>query len=138
MLVVHIFKGEVLVWDLAGEQSGGEAEFEAAGATTAASSRSFFQRVEQWAAMLLLDSLPEDLKNEVVSVRAVTVESMIFLVHCAYQSGGTAEKAYLLQFLTAPDSGTTMDAVLTLTGSGCDSTAEDVNLRWFYQVRRCL
>ena len=46
-----------------------------------------------------------------VSVRAVMVEGMIFLVHCAYQPGGTAEKAYLLQFLTAPDSGTTLDAV---------------------------
>ena len=29
--------------------------------------------------MLLLDSLPEDLRAEVVSVRAVTAEAMVFL-----------------------------------------------------------
>ena len=46
--------------------------------------------------MLLLDSLPEDLRAEVVSVCAVTVEAMVFLVHCSFQPGGSAEKAYLL------------------------------------------
>ncbi|CAE7943445.1 unnamed protein product, partial [Symbiodinium sp. KB8] len=65
-----------------------------------------YQRVEQRAAMLLLDSLPDDLKNEVISVRAVTVEAMVFLVHCSFQPGGSAEKAYLLQFLTTPDAAT--------------------------------
>ena len=38
-----------------------------------------YQRVEQRASMLLLDSLPEDLRAEVVSVRAVTAEAMVFL-----------------------------------------------------------
>ena len=55
-----------------------------------------YQRVEQRASMLLLDSLPEDLRAEVVSVCAVTVEAMVFLVHCSFQPGGSAEKAYLL------------------------------------------
>ena len=73
-----------------------------------------YQRVEQRAAMLLLDSLPDDLKNEVISVRAVTVEAMVFLVHCSFQPGGSAEKAYLLQFLTTPDAANTVDAALTL------------------------
>ena len=64
--------------------------------------------------MLLLDSLPDDLRNEVISVRAVTVEAMVFLVHCSFQPGGSAEKAYLLQFLTAPDTSNSVDAALTM------------------------
>ncbi|CAE7580175.1 RE2, partial [Symbiodinium sp. CCMP2456] len=71
-----------------------------------------YQRVEQRASMLLLDSLPEDLKAEAVSVRAVTVEAMVFLVHCSFQPGGSAEKAYLLHFLTSPDAGNTVDAAV--------------------------
>ena len=72
------------------------------------------QRVEQRAAVLLLESLPEELRHEVVSVRAVTVEAMIFLVHCAYQPGGAGEKAHLLQFLTAPEVGSGLDGTLQL------------------------
>ena len=72
------------------------------------------QRVEQRAAVLLLESLPEELHHEVVSVRAVTVEAMIFLVHCAYQPGGAGEKAHLLQFLTAPEVGSGLDGTLQL------------------------
>ena len=72
------------------------------------------QRVEQRAAVLLLESLPEELRHEVVSVRAVTVEAMIFLVHCAYQPGGAGEKAHLLQFLTAPEVGSGLEGTLQL------------------------
>ena len=72
------------------------------------------QRVEQRASVLLLESLPEELRHEVVSVRAVTVEAMIFLVHCAYQPGGAGEKAHLLQFLTAPEVGSGLDGTLQL------------------------
>ncbi|OLQ15613.1 Copia protein [Symbiodinium microadriaticum] len=72
------------------------------------------QRVEQRAAVLLLESLPEELRHEVVSVRAVTVEAMIFLVHCAYQPGGAGEKAHLLQFLTAPEVGNGLEGTLQL------------------------
>ncbi|CAE7234210.1 RE1, partial [Symbiodinium necroappetens] len=72
------------------------------------------QRVEQRAAVLLLESLPEELRHEVVSVRAVTVEAMIFLVHCAFQPGGAGEKAHLLQFLTAPEVGSGLDGTLQL------------------------
>ena len=72
------------------------------------------QRVEQRAAVLLLESLPDELRHEVVSVRAVTVEAMIFLVHCAYQPGGAGEKAHLLQFLTSPDVGSGLDGTLQL------------------------
>ena len=72
------------------------------------------QRVEQRAAVLLLESLPEELRHEVVSVRAVTVEAMIFLVHCAYQPGGAGEKAHLLQFLTSPEVGSGLDGTLQL------------------------
>ena len=47
-------------------------------------------------------------------MRAVTVEAMIFLVHCAYQPGGAGEKAHLLQFLTSPDVGSGLDGTLQL------------------------
>ena len=72
-----------------------------------------YQRVEQRASMLLLDSLPEDLKAEAVSVRAVTVLAMVFLVHCSFQPGGSAEKAFLLHFLTSPDTGAAVDVAVT-------------------------
>ena len=71
-------------------------------------------RVEQRAAMLLLDALPDELRHEAVSARAVTAESMVFMVHCAYQPGGAGEKAHLLRFLTAPETGTTLESTLNL------------------------
>ena len=72
------------------------------------------QRVEQPGIGSAARSLPEELRHEVVSVRAVTVEAMIFLVHCAYQPGGAGEKAHLLQFLTAPEVGSGLDGPLQL------------------------
>ncbi|CAE7254368.1 unnamed protein product, partial [Symbiodinium sp. CCMP2456] len=71
-------------------------------------------RVEQRAAMLLLDALPEELRHEAVSARAVTAEAMVFMVHCGYQPGGTGEKAHLLQFLTGPETGNGLDNTLNL------------------------
>ena len=71
-------------------------------------------RVEQRAAMLLLDALPEELRHEAVSARAVTAEAMVFMVHCAYQPGGAGEKAHLLQFLTVPETGNGLENTLLL------------------------
>ena len=71
-------------------------------------------RVEQRAAMLLLDALPEELRHEAISARAVTAEAMVFMVHCAYQPGGAGEKAHLLQFLTVPETGNGLENTLNL------------------------
>ena len=71
-------------------------------------------RIEQRAAMLLLDALPDELRNEAISARAVTAESMVFMVHCAYQPGGAGEKAHLLQFLTGPETGNGLENTLNL------------------------
>ena len=71
-------------------------------------------RIEQRAAMLLLDALPEELRHEAVSARAVTSEPMVFMVHCAYQPGGAGEKAHLLQFLTGPETGNGLENTLLL------------------------
>ena len=71
-------------------------------------------RVEQRAAMLLLGALPEELRHEAVSARAVTAEAMVFMVHCAYQPGGAGEKAHLLQFLTVPETGNGLENTLLL------------------------
>ena len=72
------------------------------------------QRVEQRAAVFFLESLPEKLRHEVVSVRAVTAEAMVFLVPCACQPGGAGEEVHLLQFLTAPEVGSGLDGTLQL------------------------
>ena len=59
--------------------------------------------------MLLLDALPDELRHETISARAATSESIVFMVHCPYQpdgAGEAGEKAHLLKFLTAPETGT--------------------------------
>ena len=71
-------------------------------------------RIEQRAAMLLLDALPDELRHEAISARAVTAESMVFMVHCAYQPGGAGKKAHLLQFLTGPETGNGLENTLNL------------------------
>ena len=73
-----------------------------------------FQRVEQRAAMLLLECLPEELRSEAVSARATSVKGMLFLTLCSYQPGGAGEKHYLQQFLTTPDVATSLDSGVTL------------------------
>ena len=40
---------------------------------------------------------------------------MVFLVHCSFQPGGSAEKAYLLHFLTSPDTGAAVDVDVAVT-----------------------
>ena len=52
-----------------------------------------FQRVEQRAAMLLLECLPEDLRAEAISTRATSVKGMLFLTFCCYQEGREAQLA---------------------------------------------
>ena len=73
-----------------------------------------FHRVEQRAAMLLLESLPEELRSEAVSASSTSVKAMLFLTLCSYQPGGAGEKHHLQQFLTAPEIATTLDAGVTL------------------------
>ena len=73
-----------------------------------------FQRVEQRAAMLLLECLPEELRSETVSARATSVKGMLFLTLCSCQPGGAGEKHHLQQFLTAPDVATSLDSGVTL------------------------
>ncbi|CAE7666784.1 unnamed protein product [Symbiodinium pilosum] len=73
-----------------------------------------FQRVEQRAAMLLLECLPEDLKAEAISTRATSVKGMLFLTLCCYQPGGAGEKHHLQQFLTTPEVATNLDSGVTL------------------------
>ena len=41
------------------------------------------------------------------------VEAMVFLVHCSFQPGGSVEKAFLLHFLTSPDTGAAVDVAVT-------------------------
>ena len=93
-------------------------------------------RVEQRAAMLLLDALPEELRHEAVSARAVTAEAMVFMVHCAYQPGGAGEKAHLLQFLTVPETGNGLENTLLLARKwSCFVGA--ASCRWFFLIPAC-
>ena len=73
-----------------------------------------FQRVEQRAAMLLLECLPEDLRAEAISTRATSVKGMLFLTLCCYQPGGAGEKHHLQQFLTVPEVASNLDSGVTL------------------------
>ena len=73
-----------------------------------------FQRVEQRAATLLLECLPEDLRTEAVSTRATSVRGILFITLRCYQPGGTGEKHRLQQFLTSPEVAGSLDSGVTL------------------------
>ena len=59
-------------------------------------------RVEERSAVLLLQSLPQELQSEAVSVRALSSVAVLFMVMCRFQPGGGSEKEMILSFLTQP------------------------------------
>ena len=85
---------------VAGERPGDQIVFEAVCAESEAGPGQAPACLEQRAAVLLLESLPDELRHEVVSVRAVTVEAMIFLVHSAEEA--VRRRICCVQFLTSP------------------------------------
>ena len=58
--------------------------------------------VEQRAVTLLLKSVPESFRQELISNRILSCSGIIYRIHQKWQPGGALEKAQLLQFLVQP------------------------------------
>ena len=69
---------------------------------TALFEHSRWSRTEQRGAVLMLAALPADVKEEMVTVRAVQTIPMLFRLLTKYQPGGAGEKQALLRTLTTP------------------------------------
>ncbi|CAE6970333.1 unnamed protein product [Symbiodinium natans] len=69
---------------------------------TALFEHSRWSRTEQRGAVLMLAALPADVKEEMVTIRAVQTIPMLFRLLTKYQPGGAGEKQALLRTLTAP------------------------------------
>ena len=57
-------------------------------------------RTEKRAVTMLLQSLPDRLKTEMVSSRRLTTPQIMFRLFCLFQPGGQSERSTLLQLLT--------------------------------------
>ena len=61
-----------------------------------------YTRLEQRVTSMLLASLPDNLKQDILASRVLNSVNVLFRVMVAGQPGGTAERATLLNFLTQP------------------------------------
>ena len=61
-----------------------------------------YARLEQRVTSMLLASLPQNLKQDILASRVLSSVNVLFRVMVAGQPGGTAERATLLNFLTQP------------------------------------
>ena len=59
-----------------------------------------YPRTEKRAVTMILQSLPDRLKTEMVSSRRLTTPQIMFRLFCLFQPGGQTERAVLLQSLT--------------------------------------
>jgi len=57
-------------------------------------------RTEKRALAMLLQSLPDKLRGEMVAARKLTTPQLMFKLFCMFQPGGQAERSSLLQLLT--------------------------------------
>ena len=74
-----------------------------------------FARLENRALSMLLRSIPETLKEEIISSRNMNTVNVLFKIFTSYQPGGLRERGMLLGFLTSPGSaGTVHEAVVSL------------------------
>ena len=62
-----------------------------------------FSRVEQKAIPLLLQSIGNELREEVIATRQTSVAAILYKTMCKYQPGGAVEREQLLNYLTAPE-----------------------------------
>ena len=74
-----------------------------------------FARLENRALAMLLKSLPELLREEVIASRNMSTINVSFKVYCLYPPGGLKERGMLLSYLTNPGQATSSsDAVSRL------------------------
>ena len=70
-------------------------------------------RLERRAASLLMSALPEQLKEEVVSSKAVTTLGILAKAMLQYQPGGLSERSAILQALESPMESTTVPSAIS-------------------------
>ena len=74
-------------------------------------------RIEQRATSMLLSSIPEPLRKDIISSRKLSVVSILFKLHTIYQPGGGAERNALLRSLTDLKIGSSLQELLLSTRS---------------------
>ena len=62
-----------------------------------------FVLVEQRGISLLMKSLPEAFRDQLVSSRLLYTSAILFQIYCKWQPGGALEKSQLLEFLVTPE-----------------------------------
>ena len=62
-----------------------------------------FQRVESRAVTLLLAAVPNSVRDDIITNRWLSTASVMFRILCAYQPGGSSERAQLLSQLVSPE-----------------------------------
>ena len=60
-----------------------------------------FQRVESRAVTLLLAAVPNSVRDDIITNRWLSTASIMFRILCAYQPGGSSERAQLLSQLVS-------------------------------------
>ena len=69
-------------------------------------------RTERRALSMLLQAVPEHVKDDVISARKLTPDQVLFRLYCLYQPGGASERTKLLQVIADCKSGDTVREVL--------------------------
>ena len=69
-------------------------------------------RTERRALSMLLQAVPEHVKEDVISARKLTPDQVLFRLYCLYQPGGASERTKLLQVIADCKSGDTVREVL--------------------------
>ena len=69
-------------------------------------------RTERRALSMLLQAIPEHVRNEVISARKLTTDQVLFRLFCTYQPGGASERTKLLQAISDCKCGETVKDVL--------------------------
>ena len=59
-----------------------------------------FQRLAQRVAVMMMQAVPEGIRQELVAMRAMDAASILFKIYRTYQPGGLAERKQMLQQLT--------------------------------------
>ena len=74
-----------------------------------------YARLENRATAMLLKSLPETLREELLASRGLNTVNIIFMVYKMYQPGGLRERSMILSFLHHPGvASSCSDAVVRL------------------------
>ena len=71
-----------------------------------------FPRTERRALSMLLAAIPENLRDEMIASRKLTVDQLLFRLSVLFQPGGSAERTKLLHMLTDGKCGNSVNEIL--------------------------